>query len=224
MATVLSPPEAQIVMHDVSWSRYEQLLIEHAGASNRRLTYDRGTLEIMAPLYGHERCNRLINDLVSTLALQLDIEYENAGSTTFKREDLAKGFEPDSCFYVQNAERIAGKTELNLHTDPPPDVVVEVEITHSALDKLAIFAAVGVPEVWRCDGERIQVLCLREGSYAEQEQSLAFPMLTAERLTQFLQTSGEMPRTAWLRSVRDWARAQREAGDAATESGSAPTL
>jgi Uma2 family endonuclease len=212
MATVLSLPEGQVLMHDVSWSRYEQLLAEHAGTSNRRITYDRGTLEIMAPLYAHERCNRLINDLVSTIALQLGIEYENAGSTTFKREDLAKGFEPDSCFYVQSAGQIAGKEELDLLTDPPPDLVVEVEITRSALDKLSIFAAVGVPEVWRCDGERIQVLHLIEGTYIEQERSVAFPMLTGERLTAFLEASRQMPRTAWLGSVRDWAREQREAG------------
>lgn len=217
MVTAPSLPEEQIVMYNVSWSCYEQLLAEHAGTTNRRMAYDRGTVEIMAPLFSHERCNRLINDLITTLALQLGIEYENAGSTTFKREDLARGFEPDSCFYVQNAGQIAGKEELDLRSDPPPDLVIEVEITRSALDKLGIFAAVGVPEVWRCDGERIQVSRLQEDGYVAREQSLAFPLLTAARLTEFLQASRQMPRTAWLRSVRDWAQTQQAAADAAPE-------
>jgi Uma2 family endonuclease len=202
--------EPHVLLCDVSWSLYEQMLAETSGRSNPRLTYDRGQLEIMVLSYGHEEINRLINDLLVVVALELDIEYRNAGSTTFKREDLGRGFEPDSCFYVKNSEWLAGRKQLDLRNDPPPDLIVEVEITRSALDKLSIFAAVGVPEVWRFDGERVTVLERVGTEYVEREQSLAFPDLTGARLTEFLETSQRMPRTAWLRSVRDWARAQKE--------------
>src|SRR5205085_2445673 len=120
-----------VVLNDVSWSLYEQLLAEQDGKRSPRFTYDRGELEIMVLSYGHEELNRLINDLIVVVALEWDIEYRNAGSTTFKRRDLKGGFEPDSCFYVQNAGRIVGKKQLDLRTDPPPDLLVEVEITRS---------------------------------------------------------------------------------------------
>jgi Uma2 family endonuclease len=140
--------------------------------------------------------------------MEWNIEYCNAGSTTFKREDLERGFEPDSCFYVQHAEQIAGKKRLDLTVDPPPDLVLEVDITHPSLDKLSIFAAVGVPEVWRYDGERVRMLALVGDSYVEREQSLAFPTLQSTHLTDLLAASQQMPRTAWLRHVRAWAQRQ----------------
>jgi Uma2 family endonuclease len=216
MGNISNPSEGQVVLYDISWSLYEQLLAEHDDKRSPRFTYDRGALEIRRLSYAHEACNGLIDNLIALAALEWDVEFQNAGSTTFKNEELAKSFEPDSCFYVQNVGRIAGQKELDLHTDPPPDLVVEVEIPPSALDRMSIFAAVGVPEVWRCDAERIRVLRLTEGTHTEAEQSLAFPMLTAERLTQFLEASRQMSRTAWLQSVRDWARAQREVGGSAS--------
>ena len=208
MPTVLSPPEGRVILHNVSWSLYEQLLAEHVDKSSPRFVYDRGELEITVPSYEYEELNRLINDFIVVIAMEWDIEYCNAGSTTFKREDLERGFEPDSCFYVQRAGRIAGKKRLDLTIDPPPDLVLEVEITHSALDKLPIFATVGVPEVWRYDGERVRMLALAGDSYVERERSLAFPALQSAHLTELLAASQQMPRTVWLRHVRAWAQAQ----------------
>lgn len=213
MATMVSSPEARVVLHDISWSLYEQILAEHDEKSSPRFTYDRGELEILVLSYEHEDLNRLINDLVVVLGLEWNIEYCNAGSTTFKREDLERGFEPDSCFYVQRAVQIAGKKRLDLTIDPPPDLVVEIDVTHSSLDKLSLFAAVGVPEVWRYDGERIRVLGLEGDRYVEQERSRALPLLRTARLVELLETSQHMPRTAWLRHVRTWAQAQGEAGN-----------
>jgi len=139
--------------------------------------------------------------------MEWNIEFCNAGSTTFKRENLERGFEPDSCFYVQHAGQIAGKKRLDLTVDPPPDLALEVDITHSLLDKLSIFAVVGVPEVWRYDGERVRMLALAGDSYVEREQSLAFPVLRSAHLGELLAASQQMPRTAWLRHVRAWAQA-----------------
>src|SRR6266571_5572482 len=161
----------------------------------------------MAPSYAHEELNHLIARVVEIIATEMDLDYCNAGSTTFKREELERGFEPDSCFYVQRAGQIAGKKRLDLTVDPPPDLVLEVDITHPALDKLSIFAVVGVPEVWRYDGERVRMLALAGDSYVEREQSLAFPALRSAHLDELLAASQQMPRTAWLRHVRAWAQA-----------------
>lgn len=212
MPTVLSPPEARVILHHVSWSLYEQLLAEHADRSSPRFAYDRGELEITVPSYEHEELNRLIDNCIAIIALEWNIEYCNAGSTTFKREDLERGFEPDSCFYVQRAGQIAGKKRLDLIVEPPPDLVLEIDIPHPSLDKLSIFAAVGVPEVWRYDGERIRMLRLAGSSYVEHERSLAFPGLQREHLAELLAASHQMSRTAWLRHVRTWVQTQADVG------------
>lgn len=210
MPAVLSPPAARVLLHNISWALYEQILRAHENQSSPRFVYDRGELEITVLSYEHEELNRLIDNLLAVVALEWDIEYRNAGSTTFTREDLAKGFEPDSCFYIQHADQIAGKKRLDLTIDPPPDLVVGIDITHPSLAKLPIFAAVGVPEVWRYDGERVRMLGLTGDSYTERTQSLAFPTLRSDQLTTLLAASQHMPRTAWLRHVRAWAQAQRD--------------
>ena len=207
MSTVLSPPEGRVILHNISWALYEQLLAEHEDKSSPHFVYDRGELEITVLSYEHEELNRLIDNCIAIIAMEWNIEYCNAGSTTFKREDLERGFEPDSCFYVQHAAQIVGKKRLDLTVDPPPDLVLEVDITHSSLDKLSIFAVVGVPEVWRYDGERVRMLALAGDSYIERQQSLAFPALQSAPLAELLAASQQMPRTAWLRHVRAWAQA-----------------
>ena len=212
MPTVLSPPEAHVVLHNISWSLYEQLLAAHEDQSSPHFVYDRGELEITVLSYEHEEFNRLIDDFIVVIAMEWNIEYCNAGSTTFKCADLERGFEPDSCFYVQHAAQITGKKRLDLTVDPPPDLVVEIDVTSPSLDNLSIFAVVGVPEVWRYDGERLRTLALAGDSYVKCERSLAFPALRSTHLTELLAVSQQMPRTAWLRHVRTWAQTQRGAG------------
>ncbi len=122
MATVLSPPaEQRVLLHDIDWETYERILESHRNRSVPRFTYDRGWLEIMSPSPEHEQLKDIAAQLVNVVAEEMILDLQGLGSTTFRREDLKRGFEPDSCFYIRNAELIRGKTKLDLRTDPPPD-------------------------------------------------------------------------------------------------------
>ena len=204
-----APTEQRVIVHSVSWGTYERLLTDLANQSSTRLTYDRGILEIMFPLPEHEECNRTLALLVEVLAEEMHIDVRNFGSTTFRRADLARGFEPDSCFYIQHEADISGKSTIDLIVDPPPDLVIEVDITRNSLDKFPIYAQLGVPEVWRYDGQRLCIYSLTAEGYVELEVSHALPLLTGARLSEILAQSKTMKRTALLRSFRTWVRQQR---------------
>ena len=128
------------------------------------------------------------------------------GSTTYRRGDIGRGFEPDASFYIRNEERIRGKPRIDLSVDPPPDLVIEVDITSPSLDKFPIYARLGVHEVWRYDGTRATIFLLEEGEYVEAGESVALPSLTSDVLTLFVEESTSLGSTDWLRRVREWAR------------------
>lgn len=205
-ATITAPSEQRIVLHDISWETYERLLADHIDSSAPRFTYDRGELEILSPSTEHEVDNRTFALLVEIIALELSIDVWNVGSMTFKRHRLQQGFEPDSSFYIQNEDRVRGRHQIDLAVDPPPDMIIEIEITRSAIPKLPIYAAMGVPEIWRWDAERVVILQLIDGEYAETDVSVALPPLTSEILTGFLKASRSLRRTDWVRQVREWAQ------------------
>jgi Uma2 family endonuclease len=207
MATVVSSPEQKVILNNVSWETYEHLLADHLDRSAPRFTYDHGVLEIMSPSTEHEKDNRTIALLVEILAEAYGIDVENVGSMTFKRKDLKRGFEPDSCFYIQSAERVRGKNNIDITTDPPPDLVIEIDITSPSLDKFPLYAQVGVTEIWRYDGKRLMIFRLEAGQYIEQDDSIALPRLTSADLSRFIEQSKTLKRTEWLRNIRDWARA-----------------
>jgi len=154
------PPVAtdeKIILRGVSWQTYEHLLNDFVGRPSVRLAYDKGTLEIMVVSYGHERLKTIIGDLVVPLAFELDIDYEAAGSTTFKRESLGAGFGGDESFYFTHLEQIRQRPELDLSQDPPPDLVIEIDISSPSLSKFPIFAALGIPEIWRFHQNRLLI-------------------------------------------------------------------
>lgn len=198
----------QIVLHGVSWATYEQLLTDFQDRHAAHFTFNQGVLEIMVLSAKHEEPNRTLSLLVEIVAAELDIDIRNLGSTTFKRADLAKGFEPDSCFYIQHEADIGGKSEVDLAIDPPPDLVIEIDITSPSLDKFPIYAQIGVPEIWRYDGTTISILVLDDGSYTERGDSAALPGVTSAVLAQFLEDSQHLKRAQWLRNVQTWARGQ----------------
>ena len=204
MATVLNPSEQRVLLHNVRWDTYERLLMDLHDSCAPRLTYDRGTLEIMSPSSEHERYNRIIAQIVEELAVEMNIDFDNFGSTTFRREDLDRGFEPDSCFYLQNVQRVRHKKRIDLTVDPPPDLVIEIDITKSSLDKFAIFSEASVPEVWRFNGDLLAMHALRLGAYQEQDSSIIFPTVSANDLTRLINHSKTMDRPEWVRKLRLW--------------------
>ena len=206
METVNSPAEQRVILHNVRWETYERLLAEHAESSAPRFTYDRGELEIMSPSPEHERVNRRLAQLVLALTEEMGVEAEDLGSTTFRREDLKRGFEPDSCFYIENEGLIYGKDRVDLSVDSAPDLVIEIDITSPSISKLPIYAQMGVPEVWRYDGERLTMWKLEGSRYAEITESLALPPLTNAVVSDFAEKSKTTKRTTWLMAVREWAR------------------
>lgn len=209
MPMTIAPPEQRVLLRNVSWETYERLLAESIDSVGTRFTYDEGELEIMVVSIAHENPNRTLAMLVEIVAEETDRDLHRAGSTTFKRKDLAKGFEPDSCFYIGHAEQARGREELDLVTDPPPDLVIEVDITRSSLNRFPIFAALGVPEVWRFDDARVTMYRLERGRYFEIETSLALPPLTASQSTVFLDESRREKSTVWVRRVREWVRSSK---------------
>ncbi len=177
--------------------------MDHRNQSTPRFTYNRGTLEIMSPSVTHERLNRLIALLVEVVAEELGIEIDDLGSTTFKREDLQRGFEPDSCFYIENLEKIRGKSDFDLSVDPPPDLVVEIDITSSSLEKFSIYSHLGVPEVWRFDGSRLLIFNLVERQYVVSNEGRSFPGLSADLISKLLEQSRSLKRLAWIKLIRE---------------------
>jgi Uma2 family endonuclease len=204
-----APAEQRVIMHNVSWATYEKLCADLASQSSIRMAYDRGTLEIMSPLSEHEESNRTMALLVEVLAEEMDIDVRDLGSTTFKRADLARGFEPDTCFYVQHEVSIRGKSSIDLTIDPPPDLVIEVDITSGSLNKFPLYAQLGIREIWRYDGQRVHIYTLATESYVETETSRILPLLTGAVLSGFLHQSTTLRRTALLRAFRAWVREQR---------------
>ncbi len=206
-AAATSPRAEQLVLlEDVSWDTYERLLAENDPGRGKRFTYDKGTLQIMVLSRRHERPNRLLASIVEEVTNEWGLNIDPNGSMTIKRPDLYRGFEPDSCFYIRNAAAVHGKVELDFTVDPPPDLVIEVDITRDSLNKFPIFAAVGVPEVWRYDGSRVAVHVLREGGYVEAQVSDMLAPLSGEAITSFLAAGLDEDRPQWIKRLREWAR------------------
>jgi len=160
----------------------------------------------MVPSHDHERYRSLLGRLIETLTLELDLPCDAAGSTTWRKQLEDRGLEPDECYYLANAERVSGR-KVDLEVDPPPDLAIEVEISRGAFDRLRIYAALGVPEVWRFDGEALRVEQLQaDGTYREVAVSPSLPFLPPEEVVRWLRLADTMGQTPWLRQFREWVR------------------
>lgn len=210
MPAAIAPPpavtESRVRLSRISWDTYERLLAE-LDERSIRLTYDRGELEIMSPSQRHERFKRLIGRIIEEVTLELGIPLMSCGSTTWRQRLQERGLEPDECYYIAHEAQVRGIEEVDLERDPPPDLAVEVEITRSALDRMAIYASLGIPEVWRYDGHSLRVAVLQpDGTYATVDKSPSLPLLTLSVVERFLTESVGRDETAWMREVRNWVR------------------
>ena len=206
MISVLNEPQSQQLLHGVPWHTYEFFLTE-LDSRHLRITYDRGELEIMTLSHAHEFFGTFLGDLIRILTIELSILIHSGGSTTFKRILNERGLEPDECYWIQNESRMRTKIDFDFDADPPPDLAIEVEIRCSALDRMDIYAAFRVPEVWRFDGERLRVhLLTADGKYKESTTSLAFPMAPITEIERFLLESQTKDETTVLRAFGKWVR------------------
>jgi Uma2 family endonuclease len=201
------PPGQHVLLRDVTWEEFETILDELGEHRATRIAYDRGVLEIMAPLPEHEFSKEIISDLVKALLEELDIEFISLGSTTFKNQAMAQGIEPDQCFYIQNEILIRGKARIDLQKDPPPDLALEIDVTSRTHP--SIYEALKVPELWRFEKGILQINLLQAGSYVESQQSLNFPnLLVTDIIPQYLEQSKTVGRNATLKAFRRWVQEQ----------------
>ena len=208
-----SPPtvaaDDRVVLRCVPWETYERLLADDPERRVPRMTYDQGVLELVSPSMSHEEAAATITRIVDIVTAILGIPIRSVASTTYRRADLERGFEPDASFYIQNEPRVRHRREVDLSIDPPPDLILEMEMSRSARDKLPLFASMGIPEVWRCDGRRVSIVILDQGEYRPSASSQALPALPAEVLTRFLADSRSLLSPDWFHVVSGWARAAR---------------
>lgn len=219
MATAAQPKtrpteaDQRLLLRGVGWDAYLRALdiVDNRGA---RLAYDQGDLEFMSPSPEHERLGYLLGKFVDILSEELEIPVYDLGSTTFRRQDLDRGIEPDACFYIANADRVRDKPRLDLSIDPPPDLAIEVDVTSSSLDRMGIYAALGVPELWRFDGEVLRIYGLGpERNYREEGASRSFPGLPVAGLPELIDQAFGRSNLEWRRLVQDWIRRNyRQAG------------
>ncbi len=198
---------SHMVLEDVSWNFYEHLLKE-IGDRPIRVTFDHGRLEMMSPLPDHERPKKIIGRLIESLSYDLGIEVVSLGSTTFRRKEKAKGLEPDECYYFRDEKKMRGRKRLNLKKDAPPELVVEIDITHRSVEREPVYAGLGVPEIWRWNGLKLECLELVDGVYRAREKSLVFPFLAPAELTRFVKMRGRVGENAILRKFREWVKAK----------------
>jgi len=209
MITTSSIAEQRTVLHNISWETFETLLAETGEHRGSRFAYEDGTLEIMTPLFEHENPKIQFDRFILILAQELEIEIRSAGSTTLKRRIAKRGIEPDNCYYIQNELAIRGKETLNLETDPAPDLAIEIDITSSSVNKLGIYSALGIAELWRYNGRDLKFYQLIEGQYVECEFSIAFPIISVSDISRFIQQSKTMGEIALLKLFRAWVKLKK---------------
>jgi Uma2 family endonuclease len=207
MSTAQIAAEQRFVLDGVDWRMYSRWLLLVRDRPAVRLTYDRGTLEIMTLSHEHESWEYFMARLIDALTEELGLPVKGGGSTTFRRRKQKRGLEPDACWWIANEALVRGKARINLRTDPPPDLALEIDITHSSLNRMAIYAALRVPEVWRFRNQVLTFYVLgADGKYAVSTTSRAFPLVSADDMSRFLPLADQLDVNAVVRQFRVWVR------------------
>lgn len=208
---LLSKPRAdRVVLSNISWQQFENLLIDLGNTRSARVAYDRGILEIMTPLPEHEYFKQAISIIVEDIAEVLELDYECLGSTTWKREIKEAGIEPDNCFYFENEPLIRGKLVFDLNHDPPPDLALEIDLTSKSLDRFPIYARLGIPEIWCYDSGQLKIYEyeLDNEQYVEVTKSQIFPNLKIQEIPSLIEKYRQTGRRILRKAVREWIRRQ----------------
>lgn len=198
-------PESGLVLRDVSWEEYEQFL-EDIGDRRMPHSYNDGELRLMAPSARHESPKEWITRLIGALAEELGYPLRSIGSTTLKSAFEKKGAEPDAGFLIANEPAVRGKRDWDPQADPPPDLLVEIDVTSSSLERLPVYAAVGVAEVWIYDGRQLFIQVLRNDHYEQSETSASFPALPIAEFTEWIEKAWQTDESTWIRGFREWVR------------------
>lgn len=196
--------EKRVTVRNLNWQAYQQMRALLERRIYARLIYDRGTLEITMPLEDHEFATRMIELFVRVLVFEMQMKLKTMGSTTLNREDLDRSAEPDDAYYIQNQPRVAGRN-VDLATDPPPDLIVEVDITNTDIDKNAFYASMGVPEFWRFNGREWRIYQLQGQTYVERDRPPTFPIVEKTDLYHFLEAC-QQDEIAAESNFRAWVR------------------
>ena len=214
MITTLTPKlkaipigEQRVTLRGITWQGYQDILRALPESRSSRLTFDNGVLEIAVPLQIHEFSGRLIELFIRILVVELGLKIKTMGSTTLNREDLDRGAEPDNAYYIQSYSKVIGKI-IDLAQDPPPDLIVEVDISNTDIDKNRLYASMDIPEFWRFDGNRLQILVLQDFGYIEVSHSPTFNCIEKEDLYRFLEQARIDEVEAEI-EFRDWVREKR---------------
>ncbi len=207
------PADASLTFRDVSWDEYEELLEQVGEAPGLRITYDNGSLHVMTISAEHEKYAVFINSLIAGIRLRLRMNILAFGSATMRKPRRSAGHEPDACFYVQTAALIGNKIQLDFDTDPPPDIVVEVDVHHDSRPRFRVYAALGVPEIWRYDGQAMTIYLLSEEGDGQQyvagDTSAALPMLSATLLTEMLERMRRDGELSALLAFDEWLQSRQ---------------
>jgi Uma2 family endonuclease len=197
-------PSCREVFSGVAWDDYEAML-RIVGDRPIRITYDRGEMEVEMPSQRHELYSRLLGKLAEEVAQGLGLDYQALGMTTWRRRDMDRGLESDQCYYIQHEAIVRQKGTIDLALDPPPDLAIEVDITHSSLDRLAVYAQLRIPEVWRFDGTVLTIYGLsEEGVYVPRDASSCLPNLTAQAIVGLVESGRTLPTSQWVRLIREF--------------------
>lgn len=212
MSAVTLPAEQRFVVSCIDWDTYVTFS-DGLGERNIRVNYDGANMELMTTSLEHENAKKRLARPLEALTVEMDTDIKSGGSLTCRRQDRARGFEPDECYWIAHEAQMRGREDFDLTRDPPPDLMLEVEISRSFVDRLAIASRLGLPEVWRYDGQTIRILLLgSNGQYAESTRSQAFPFLPVAELVRFLHRDANQSETKLLRTFRDWVREQMKNG------------
>ncbi|MGC1245989.1 MAG: Uma2 family endonuclease [Spirulinaceae cyanobacterium] len=196
----------RVLLHNFSWQQFENILVNLGESRAARLAYDNGTLEIMTPLPEHEYYKENIGIAIQDIAEVLERDYESLGSTTWRKQAKMAGIEPDNCFYFQNESKIRGKLAYDLDQDPPPDLILEIDITNKSLNRFPIYARLGIPELWCYTQGKLKVYLLGENEeYQESQQSLVFPNLPVQQIPLIINQYRTEGRRMIRKKIREWA-------------------